>query len=131
MNIRNMDDYLEQIWDWTFLNDCFGDTVIRVTDIDGLVERHGFFLMIETKKPTVTEIPRGQAIMFDHWRKDWRRSVLVIYGYPGAPERACIWPEDAVCVSEAGIHQFVSDWYGWADSWGNPALRPTLRAATP
>jgi hypothetical protein len=127
MNIRNVADYQAQFWDWTFLNDCFGGTPIRVTDIDGMVERHGFFLMIETKKPTVDEIPQGQAILFDQWCRNQKHMLLLIYGYNGKPEEACVWPADRVPAGADEIHAFVSDWYQWANAWGRPDLRPKLQ----
>ena len=57
-NIRNADDYTASFWDWSIFNNCFGETTIRMTDVDGMVERKGRFLILETKKPTA-EVPPG------------------------------------------------------------------------
>jgi hypothetical protein len=41
MTINKLDAYVAGLWDWVCLDGCFGDTKIRPTDIDGLVERRG------------------------------------------------------------------------------------------
>ena len=64
MTIKNLEAFVENLWDWGFLDECFPGTRIRVTDIDGLVERNGHFLLIEAKSPG-KDIPTGQRILFD------------------------------------------------------------------
>ena len=84
-NINNQQHFIESFWDWTFLNDCFGETKIRVTDIDGLVERNGKFLLIETKMPS-SPIPMGQSIMHKGLLKTGSFTIFIIWGKPNATE---------------------------------------------
>lgn len=112
-NIRDKEAYINSLWDWSFLNDCFGATRIRVSDIDGAVERKGHLLFIETKLPG-QEIPTGQALMFQALR-DKGATVLVIWGHANRPEYARCWPHDAMPATTESIRQFVRDWFRWAD----------------
>ena len=75
-NIRNLDYFKASIWDWTWLNGAFGGTQIRVSDIDGMVERRGHFLMIEGKKGGV--VSGGQEIMFQSWVTGGNALLLLI-----------------------------------------------------
>ena len=49
---------------WEIFNECFIPTKIKITDIDGVVERNGWFLFIELKERK-KEIPTGQHILFE------------------------------------------------------------------
>ncbi len=90
MNIRNVGIFQGSFWDWSPFNDCFEGS-IRISDIDGVVERKGHFLYIETKKAG-TPITTGQRIMHDAWIKKGD-SVLVIWGEHNQPQAAEIrWP---------------------------------------
>lgn len=62
-NIRSLASVARALPDWTIFNDCFPNTSIRISDIDGVVERHGRFLFIE-KKPVNGSIPFGQDLMY-------------------------------------------------------------------
>lgn len=39
MTIHGSDRFLAGAWDWTVLDGCFGNTQIRPTDVDGMIER--------------------------------------------------------------------------------------------
>lgn len=120
MTINNMDAYMGNLWDWGFLNDCFGGTKIRVSDIDGIVERNGQFLVLEAKSPGV-EIKGGQKILFKRMAASGTHTVLVIWGKPGHPERYSVF--SAKCpggtvpklADETTIRELVRDWYKKAD----------------
>jgi len=84
MNIRDVKKFRETFWDWTPFNECFSPTKIRITDIDGAVERGGYFLFIETKLPG-EEIPLGQQLMYDALARLPRCQVLMIWGQPNNP----------------------------------------------
>uniref|UniRef100_A0A6M3II69 Putative single-stranded DNA-binding protein n=1 Tax=viral metagenome TaxID=1070528 RepID=A0A6M3II69_9ZZZZ len=49
MTINDLDKFIASLPDWAILNGCFGDTKIRPTDIDGMVERNGKCLFLEHK----------------------------------------------------------------------------------
>ena len=53
MTINDPVKFCAGLWDWGILNGCFGDTLIKPTDIDGFVERNGKFLFFETKSPPI------------------------------------------------------------------------------
>lgn len=90
MNIRDVDKFRETFWDWTSFNECFSPTKIRITDIDGAVERGGYFLFIETKLPG-EEIPLGQRLMYDALARLPRCHILIIWGKPNQPEAFQWW----------------------------------------
>jgi hypothetical protein len=73
-------------WDWgKFTSDI--DGAVSMMDMDGLCERHGHFLLIETKLP-------GQSIKIGQWRTlvtlsrkpEW--TVFVVWGHKDRPEYA-------------------------------------------
>lgn len=118
-NIRNDETYLASFWDWTFLNQCFAPTNIRVSDIDGIVERNGRFLFIETKHPG-EKIPQGQAILHDQLLRTGRFSVLMIWGNPNHPVRFQL-RENGKTVEEEGstdvIAAIVRGWFERANRY--------------
>jgi len=85
MTINNPKAFTEQLWDWAVLEGCFGQSKIKPTDIDGLVEHNGYFLMLEAKNKGVP-IPQGQAILHNAWLEKGN-SLIVVYGEPGDPQR--------------------------------------------
>lgn len=114
MNIRDMDTYVSQIWDWSFLNDCFGETKIRVTDVDGLIERNGHFLLIETKMPK-QEIPVGQAILFEKFAREERHHVLIVWGYKNKPVAAQFWGRPVMDADEQSLKAIIRRWFKYAN----------------
>lgn len=87
MNIVSPKAFLASVWDWSFLNDCFPGTKIRVTDVDGFVERNGHFLWFETKG-IGKDVPLGQTIMFKRLSKEHNFTVMIIWGETNKPQRA-------------------------------------------
>ena len=71
MTIQSEERFMASLWDWGILKGCFGDSKIEPTDMDGLVERKGHFLVLEAKQPGV-KIKQGQ------W---WTFNALVNTGY--------------------------------------------------
>jgi hypothetical protein len=118
VNLRSQDNYKSSFWDWTFLNDSFGETKIRVTDIDGMVERNGQFLFIETKKPN-EKIPKGQEILHKRLVDTGIFTVMVIWGYPQQPTKFSARRKGGNFERDNAnletIKQFVSEWFKWAD----------------
>ena len=123
MTIHNLDAYIGALWDWGFLNDCFVGTTIRVSDLDGIVERNGWFLVIEAKgsgKP----IPRGQMIAFSALANKGF-TILMVWGQPNSPEAMQVWypnreepqPQRAATIDD--IKNIVSRWFNWANANGS------------
>lgn len=63
MTIRDMDKFVSSLPDWAILDGCFGNTRIRPTDVDGMVERKGRCLFLEHKGRDAS-LTDGQAIAF-------------------------------------------------------------------
>ena len=49
--------------DFREFDECFAGK-IRMTDVDGMVERNGHLLLVEWKRGETTSIPTGQEILF-------------------------------------------------------------------
>lgn len=119
MTINDPKLYLQGVWDWGFLDLCFGQTKIKITDIDGMVERNGFFLMFETKKAGVN-IPQGQKIMFRNFSNNGNH-VLVIWGYQSDSIHDLLWiyptgEKYYYDKSKDFIQKIVKKWYSHADA---------------
>lgn len=119
-NLRNDYAYKNSLWDWTPLNECFQGTNIRVTDIDGLVERNGKFLVIETKKPG-DEIPQGQFITFDALLNTGVFTIFVVWGSRGVPQEIRVFTRDGrnnkhyITADMKLLQKIVTEWFRFAD----------------
>jgi hypothetical protein len=115
--------YRAELWDWTPFNDCFGDSGIRISDIDGMVERNGLFLMLDGKRDG-TFLKQGQLRLYKSFAATKAGTAIVFWGNPAVhPQivtRARIWrpgEQDVELVDPldlAGLKQLVADWYEWA-----------------
>lgn len=116
-NIRSAEAYTSSFWDWTSYNDLFAPTKIRISDIDGVVERNGHFLYIETKPPA-EDVTTGQRIMHDAWTKKGD-AVLIVWGRQNTPERARLRWHDQVRdydpCSESTVRKIIGNWFQWAN----------------
>jgi len=140
LTIRDLDAYATAAWDWSCLDGCFGRTRIAACDVDGVIEKRGNFLIIETKRPGANmKAPQRQAL--DRLAKLPGVWVLIMWGLPGAP-RHCIILHGAE-VREYNdcdlprVRAWVARWYAHAQA--NPApmfaterkpLCPTTRTTT-
>jgi hypothetical protein len=123
VTIRNLPAYISALWDWGFLDDCFGSTRIRVSDIDGIVERNGCFLLIEAKPP-YKDMSRGQQRLHAALAAKGF-AVLVIWGKANNPEQTQIWypyrpkAEPVQLATLESIQDIVSRWFRWANTSGH------------
>lgn len=112
-----MEKFTDSLWDWAILDGCFGDTRIRPTDVDGLVEKNGQFLLLEAKNPGVP-LKAGQVLLFDALRKTGRFTILVMWGPRNQPQQYQLFTQKRVGRKEAcnlqTIRAIVSQWYEWA-----------------
>lgn len=116
-NIRNGETYVRSFWDWTPLNECFAPTRIRVSDVDGIVERRGRFLWIETKYPG-EPIEEGQRIMHEAVLKTGRFTVLLIWGDLNNPIKYRLLHRGAAedgLGGWPGVKAVVRRWFEWAN----------------
>jgi len=118
MTINNWDEYKKNLWDWGFLDNCFSGK-IKVTDIDGFVERKGKFLLLETKSPN-SSIPDGQQITFDALRKTSLFTIFVIWGIPDNPERIQIMNKSHIYppqpCNKSKLIDLCKRWFAYADN---------------
>lgn len=120
MTINSPERFVGSLWDWGFLDGCFQGTNIRPSDIDGIVERNGQFLVIETKGAGVS-IPEGQQILLSRMPRTCF-TILFIWGQPNKPERMQVWypgeakPRPQCLASEADVRDVVARWFNWANT---------------
>lgn len=118
MTIRNAEAYVAGVWDWGILRGCFADTKIEPTDIDGLVERHGHFLLIEAKD-TGVNVKTGQRITLEALHKTGLFTILIVWGPTNSPEKIELWTQQTRRTYDpAGLDKLrdiVSRWFAWAD----------------
>lgn len=121
-NLRSLKSFIRGLWSWKDLNECFNGTKIRVTDIDGLVERKGNFLLLEGKTGD-KELDIGQQITIDKLHDTGLFTIICVYGIPPRmPQRLKIYypgvkkPKDLFNANMETLQDLVSRWYTWADA---------------
>ena len=121
MTVNNPEAYLAGVWDWGILRGCFGETKIEPTDVDGLVERKGRFLLIEAKDSTA-DLKQGQRITLEALHKTGVFTIVIVWGPTDCPERIELWTRKGRFNYEsadlAKLRDIVSQWFRWADSRG-------------
>ena len=120
MTIRNMDTYIKNLWDFGFIERELPGKC-AVSDLDGVIERNGQFLVIETKSPGA-KVPMGQAIMFSALQKLDSFTVVVIYGKPEHVEKMRVWPEQSKMAGNVEFLKFVSEWWNRVDAMPRPSM---------
>lgn len=128
MPIKDMGQYMAAVWDWGFLGPALGRCA--VSDLDGIVERGGRFLVLETKRPGVP-VPRGQAIMFDAMVAAGM-TVIIIWGHANQPTRVQVWGETTIHPTNAEhLRHLVREWFIRAGRAGKQTGGETPPAASP
>ena len=119
MTINDPEMFCKSLWDWSCLDGCFGQTKIKPTDMDGYVERHGYFIGFETKLPNVP-IPDGQNITFEKLVSSGYWTVLIAWGNPGNPielELRTRWKTMHYQNTNLDkMRELVSKWFDWVDN---------------
>jgi hypothetical protein len=111
LSIRNLRNYIRNLWDWGFLEGAFGTSNIGVTDVDGLIEHNGKFLFIEAKS-TGAPVPLGQRILFSRLVEDPRFTVVVIWGdAPDGVQSFAVWGKKAKRGDTDAFKRWVSEWF--------------------
>lgn len=132
--MRNLKiDDPNKLWDFTPLNGCFGRTGIKVSDIDGIVERKGHLLVIETKRPG-ERMEKGQRLLFAEIVRQGHM-VIVVTGR-SMEDYDTVELLDAKGdrhVDTRSVIEIVATWFVEADSTPDPytvAQRQINRNAT-
>lgn len=120
-------EYCKKLWDWGFLDGCFTHS-IRVTDIDGFVERNGHYLVIETKSPGAM-IPIGQQRMFNWMHYSGSITVFIVWGRPQSPQAIEVYhPLKAKRMIEPAsmqtLQSLVRQWFEYANNEPMPLRQP-------
>ncbi len=114
MTIENERAYLDGVWDWAILDGCFGETRIKPTDIDGLVERNGHFLLLECKSSGVP-VKMGQAMMLNRAVETGFFTAMIVWGSQNKPEKLqIISPKAALLIDPCNLEtlrSYVSAWF--------------------
>ena len=122
-----------KLWDFTPLNGCFGRTGIKVSDIDGIVERKGHLLVIETKRPG-EGMEKGQRLLFAEFVRQGH-TVVIVTGR-SMEDYETVETMDAKGErhqEDRSITELVSNWFVMADNSPDPytvAQRQINRNAT-
>lgn len=120
MTINNPDLYMQGVWDWAILDGCFGNTRIKPTDVDGLVERNGKFLVLETKSPGA-RLPEGQEITFKSLVRNVGAVVIVIWGEQNTAQRVKVFSRKypngiEQAIDNKQLRAWVSSWFDEANA---------------
>lgn len=124
MTINNLDKFIDGLWDWGILQGCFGGTKIQPSDIDGLVERNGNFLVLEGKHPGV-KLNQGQLMTFNSMINTGLFTVVVIWGKNNYPiEMLVMYPPPLQSkqgkASIEDLRRVVSWWFRYANKKRKP-----------
>jgi hypothetical protein len=139
-NIRSLASFLQSLPDWTEFNECFAPSKIKISDLDGIVERNGHFLVLDMKNPRST-LGQGQRILYQALaRKGFM--VLIVYAEPAyaipnerlrsgseamladlGPMHVCKVQRitaarevpDPIPATTDDLKRLIREWYLWAD----------------
>ncbi|KKK74205.1 hypothetical protein LCGC14_2886100 [marine sediment metagenome] len=120
MTINNLEHFIASLWDWKILRGCFGNTRIRPTDVDGLVERNHCYLYLEGKT-LGSEIPTGQFITYERLASNPRVWVVFFWGDAKAETITSITvlrhagPKHYDPATLDDLRAIVSRWFVWAE----------------
>ncbi len=126
MTIRNFAALKEATWDYSMFQGCFGDSRITVSDVDGIVERNGFYFILEVKSEGV-ETPLGQQIIFESMIK-WNEligfmlpifTVVSVWGPHDTVREMRIWNKQDTQVRSTNqdLKDLMTRWYQMADKY--------------
>jgi hypothetical protein len=122
MTIENPERYLSSAPDWSMLDGCFGDTPIRPSDVDGMVERRGCMLWLEHKSGPGASIKQGQKIAYGTFVKRAGWMVIVFWSNgesSSSVRRLTIWTEGHIKeewpADLTRLRELVTAWFAYAN----------------
>lgn len=115
MTINNFEHLQNSVWDWSILDGCFGNTKIKVSDIDGIVESKGKFLVLECKFRPTDPVKTGQEILLKALTATKLFTAIVLWG-DKTPEAMQIYYPNGIITDKrkANLHDLrdiVERWY--------------------
>lgn len=116
-NIRDYDKFMSTQWDWTPYNTAFSNPAVRISDIDGHIERNSQFLYIETKLPGNKPTLAQELSIRSQVAKG--NTVMLLEGNPNKPERLTLYRRDGTQkvyndVTNELVTDILSQWWKWA-----------------
>jgi len=120
-NLRNRDQYRDRAPDWSPLNACFGNSGIRPSDLDGMIERNGYFLFLESKPLDGVMFPKtGQRLALMRLDRMPGALVVVLRGWPGPEMKIFTFRQaEQMTMTLPQVQCYVRGWFTWA-SLGPP-----------
>jgi hypothetical protein len=110
--------YLATLPDWAILRGCC-PRGIEPTDVDGLIEIGGHFLLLEWKRPGAG-LTTGQHLTFEALRRTGYFTVLVIWGIARQPQEILVFAPQGIRPRRScdlfGLQEKVSEWADECDS---------------
>lgn len=110
-------NYYASAWHWD-MYDCVFPEKQGLGDVDGIMEKKGNILIVETKS-ICAPIKTGQRLLLRNLHAQGC-TVLVLFGEVNNPKRA-LWliPDDntahsAVNIDNDWLKDFLKQWYLWA-----------------
>lgn len=122
--IRNTTYLEENVVDFTIFEGCFSSPKMSMSDIDGICERHGKFLVLE-KKSNGAQLTTGQRITLEALHKTNEKfTIVIVYGTEFAPRKIEVWEAHTKQkffialpnMSSATLHAIVKHWFACADT---------------
>lgn len=115
MTINNFEHLQNSVWDWAILNGCFGNSRIKVSDIDGIVESKGKFIIFECKFRATDPIPTGQELMIKALIASKLFTVVVLWGDKTPEQMQIFYPNGIVTEKRQAnlenLRDVVTRWY--------------------
>lgn len=103
------------MWDWSQFHDCFPSDKMSLSDIDGIMERNGYFLIIETKRPNV-KIPTGQWILLRTLSKHENITVMIVWGHKNQPiALQFVGQKEQIRIDLQGMKKYIKEWFDKVD----------------
>lgn len=120
---------MAQLWSFGMFKGCFGNTKIRPSDIDGIVDAGGHLLLLEGKDKQDGGLDEGQGRLFRNLRYPKSVASLIWWGNPpeGPVDRLRYDPPVPLLVPQRGsigtvhpaslddLRAVVDEWHRWAD----------------
>ena len=117
MTIRNLDHFIASLWDWGFIEKVLPGK-LAVSDVDGVIERKGSFLLLEAKQPGAS-MPLGQKIMFSSFLKLPQFTVIELWGRKNKVESLRVSRKKKTVsmnpATNADLKKIVKWWYECAN----------------
>ncbi len=107
------------VCDWSWLLKCFGNTGISPMDFDGVIERNGRYLILETKDVGIP-IPKGQHITLHNLKCPESFTVLKIWGKQRPVKMIVCYPngKEKTITDLSEMQDAVARWFRWANRKG-------------